>query len=303
MTTDNELDNYHENVSQLDKYLATPGLLNTLEWRPAKNGHSVFEKTDETHFIGIVVGSVAEYRLNAGTRGNYINSTYGSLPKAKYQFYLTKPIVQAFRADFDRAFDLLNGLQNQVAHTTHKKDMLFEQSGGRMIRFTKSIFHKRSVRVRDSPPPVKRKLNEEEIEMNLEEMDEETKNWTVPEENEQELDAIKPDYRAIPLRVYSGDAFIEPTDVNNVLNGALVEVMFSIHHTFIKKQSGPQDSFQAEIEQVTVIKPRPPDLTRDPRAGRMTIGKRSRHLAKGKETENDGKPTTSYATAGPSKSD
>lgn len=57
--------------------------------------------------------------------------------------------------------------------------------------------------------------------MNLEEMDEETKNWTVPEENEQELDAIKPDYRAIPLRVYSGDAFIEPTDVNNVLNGAL----------------------------------------------------------------------------------
>lgn len=42
---------------------------------------------------------------------------------------------------------------------------------------------------------------------------------------------------------------MEPSNINDELEGALVEVLFSIYHTFIKKQSAsPVDSFQAETE-------------------------------------------------------
>ncbi|KIO10520.1 hypothetical protein M404DRAFT_98743, partial [Pisolithus tinctorius Marx 270] len=82
-----------------------------------------------------------------------------------------------------------------------------------------------------------------------------TKNWKVAKEFQRELDLLRKNYRALPLRVYKQNQFVEPSNVNDELEGALVEVWFSIYHTFIKKQSAsPVDSFQAETEHMRILK-------------------------------------------------
>lgn len=81
-------------------------------------------------------------------------------------------------------------------------------------------------------------------------------------------------------------------------SGILVEVLFSIHRTFIKKQSAlPVDSFQAETEHVQILKPRTlhPQQTKDPHAGPLTIRKQKRDLGKGKERETPHSNSTTYA--------
>jgi hypothetical protein len=61
-----------------------------------------------------------------------------------------------------------------------------------------------------------------------------------------------------PLRVYKDDKYIEPSDVNNVLKGSLVEIHFSLkHYRIFRRDEGTKafDSFNATIEQILVLKP------------------------------------------------
>ncbi|KAG1766495.1 hypothetical protein EV702DRAFT_1050663 [Suillus placidus] len=63
---------------------------------------------------------------------------------------------------------------------------------------------------------------------NATKMDEETKNWEIPDEFEKEFEGIKYNFRTERLPVYYEGISIQPTDVNDILNGALVEVEFTI---------------------------------------------------------------------------
>jgi hypothetical protein len=84
-------------------------------------------------------------------------------------------------------------------------------------------------------------------------VDSETEHWPIPTELRDELDVLKYEYRAKPLRVYVKDKFVEPTDVNDTIRGALVEVHFELHHYFIS--SDAYDSFNGVIEQILVLQP------------------------------------------------
>lgn len=84
-------------------------------------------------------------------------------------------------------------------------------------------------------------------------MDEETEHWPVPPRFRDELDSIKFEYRAMPLPVYLHDRFVEPAFVNDTVRGALVEIHFEFRHFAILKKV--QDSFNASIEQIIVIRP------------------------------------------------
>ncbi|KAG8215783.1 hypothetical protein J3R82DRAFT_7687 [Butyriboletus roseoflavus] len=68
-------------------------------------------------------------------------------------------------------------------------------------------------------------------------MDNDMKNWKVPDKFQSDLDEIKTTYKAEPLRVYLHDIFIEPTELEHVLVNALVKISFTIHHTYIKKDN------------------------------------------------------------------
>jgi hypothetical protein len=86
------------------------------------------------------------------------------------------------------------------------------------------------------------------------EIDEETNEWPVPSEFQEELDDIKETYQATPLKVYIGNKFVEPLDVCAALSNALVEMHFTIQHYRIAKESA-FDSFSAVIQQILVLKP------------------------------------------------
>jgi hypothetical protein len=81
-------------------------------------------------------------------------------------------------------------------------------------------------------------------------MDEETKNWPIADEFATEFDAIKYKFEAHPLPLYHHDHLVQPQHANEILNGAIVEVQFSIQHWHIKQF----DSFQATPHKITILK-------------------------------------------------
>ena len=91
-------------------------------------------------------------------------------------------------------------------------------------------------------------------------MDSETENWPVSSNLREELDRIKYEYCAQPLRVYRGDdSFVEPRDVNETIRGALVELHFELHHSC--NHTRDQDAFNGSIEQIIVLQPGKPRPT------------------------------------------
>lgn len=85
-------------------------------------------------------------------------------------------------------------------------------------------------------------------------IDEETEKWPVPTDFLDDLEAIKTTYMANPLKVYMGNQFIEPLDVTKALNGALVEVHFTVQQYRLTRKSGPVHAFSALVQQVLILK-------------------------------------------------
>jgi len=86
-------------------------------------------------------------------------------------------------------------------------------------------------------------------------VDGETEKWPLPSDFRGDLDDIKYEYCAVPLRVYRGDDFVEIVKVNDALRGgcALVELHFELPHLCMRQKN--QDLFNASIEQVLVDQP------------------------------------------------
>jgi len=86
------------------------------------------------------------------------------------------------------------------------------------------------------------------------EVDALTENWPVErDEHRQYVNEIKYKYRAVPLLVYQNEQFIDPVNVKNVVQQALVELHFKLQYFCIQKKS--QDLFNGSIEQVIVLQP------------------------------------------------
>jgi hypothetical protein len=84
-------------------------------------------------------------------------------------------------------------------------------------------------------------------------MDSETQRWPIPAKHKEKFESIKFDFMACPLGVYRETAFVELGDVNDALQGAIVEMFFSIRHYYL--QDKKFDTFQADMQQINIIKP------------------------------------------------
>jgi len=89
-------------------------------------------------------------------------------------------------------------------------------------------------------------------------MDEETLNWPVDAKYQDAIDLIKPEYCAVPLRLYHDEQFMEPLDTKEALQNALVEIHFTLSHTSLSNRQPAKDSFRANIEQIVVLKNKAP---------------------------------------------
>ncbi|KAG1774802.1 hypothetical protein EV702DRAFT_1199899 [Suillus placidus] len=151
-------------------------------------------------------------------------------------FHLTRPADHELAVDYDAGIATLEALQKRVERSGICKNMIIEDVTGKMIRLVKNVFVKQEKVVPDSPHG-----------MSVEDaprMDNETRDWPIPENFAIELDKIKYGYEAEPLPLYHDGHLVEPSHANDVINGAMVEVHFGILHWHI----GNFDSFQANVE-------------------------------------------------------
>jgi len=224
-----------------------------------------------------------------------LDSEFITLATAKFQLQLGRPIGTVFAIDYDKVLENAAKIQAQVASTQDRRNFIIPDGASRNLRFARKVFQKRDhiiteldqvylddhtdlhMKDKSNPANLAEKsgecstaqgkededhiatspeptvpINKEEGEV-AEAVDDETEHWPVPPRLREELNKIKFEYRAVPLAVYVNDTFIEPADVNNAIKGALVELHFELHHFAIRKKA--QDSFNATIEQIIVLRP------------------------------------------------
>lgn len=90
-------------------------------------------------------------------------------------------------------------------------------------------------------------------------MDETTDHWPIESKFVAHLNDIKCTHRATPLCVFLNNKIVDAHDVNDILEGALVEIQFELKHFSI--QTKKIESFNASIQQVQILRPgesRPP---------------------------------------------
>jgi hypothetical protein len=84
-------------------------------------------------------------------------------------------------------------------------------------------------------------------------MDTEMEKSPIPSKHRDEFNSMKFDFMACPLKVYRDKTFVEPRDVIGALTGAVVEVYFGMRHYYLRDKKC--DTFQAEIQQIRIVKP------------------------------------------------
>ncbi|KAG6374106.1 hypothetical protein JVT61DRAFT_4750 [Boletus reticuloceps] len=136
--------------------------------------------------------------------------------------------------------------------------MLLVDASGKMMRFAKSIFEERDKPLK-KPPNVHyyediMNVSETSEKVTEDVVDEETNNWPVEAKSKEALDEIKYTHCVLPLRVYKDEEYVKPRNVNAALRNSMVEVLFSVHHTYLGIQTPAHDTFRANIEQIKILK-------------------------------------------------
>ncbi|KAG0693310.1 hypothetical protein DFH29DRAFT_1007404 [Suillus ampliporus] len=121
--------------------------------------------------------------------------------------------------------------------------MIIKDVTGKMVRLVKNVFTTRVAVIPDSPHG--------QSQEDTPQMDDETRFWPIPDDFAKEFDDIKYSHLAHPLPLYDDGRLVEPSHVNEVINGAIVEVHFAIHHW----QIGNFSTFQANIQKITMLRP------------------------------------------------
>lgn len=138
-----DLVSHQATLHLLPYYGAHPDFVAGVGWRLGKNGHVLFDKKSKIAAVSTVVGRVLEYKLNCGPSGNYINSEYGSLQTAKYELHLEKPTETLFASDFDTVLKNLMSLQDLVAGTDDRRNLIVKEGEDFHLRFATKVFEKR----------------------------------------------------------------------------------------------------------------------------------------------------------------
>jgi len=132
---------HHTALKQNPNYAVHSQILQRAEWRPGGTGHIFTDKATDKPFIGIAVVHIVDFRLQCTPTGSFLESKYGTIEKAKYQFIGGRTHGKnGFDEDFARTHDLFNNIQNAITVSHNKKDLLLD---GQSIRFARNIFEKR----------------------------------------------------------------------------------------------------------------------------------------------------------------
>ncbi|KAG1873910.1 hypothetical protein F4604DRAFT_1765818 [Suillus subluteus] len=247
---------YHIKQSNVSSYAASPNFVPSTAWQHTLTSLEVVNE-DEEPFLATIVGRASTYHLRCGPAGNHFSGGMSPLEKTKFQFHICRPVNPELGADFTAA---INNLET-----------------GKMMCFASKVF---TTRVH-----VKYQAHRQNA-VNAPKMDEETRNWPIPDKLVRDFDALKYKFEAHPLPLYHEDHLVQPVHANKILNGAMVEVQFHIQHWRIKDI----DSFQATPQKVTIVKLGP---IRVPANYKRRIGDEDEEQPESKRTRLNAEASTS----------
>jgi hypothetical protein len=125
------------------EYCASSNFLENIEWRSQRNGQVLFDISGKCNLVASVVGRIIDHHFNCGPTGNYVNRNYGSLEGAKYQLHVSKPTGTPFAKDFEKVLQNLNTVQDQIASTPVRSNLIARVGTMDTVRFARSVFEKR----------------------------------------------------------------------------------------------------------------------------------------------------------------
>lgn len=231
---------YHERFASRDDSYASTTLCKRISWQHSANGLIIVDREDQTPFTGFIVGRVSPWNLKCGTTGNYLKK--GGLEKAKYQLHLMRPTDKILGRDFDAAITNLETMQKVAGTTGDHRNMVIRDVTGEMLRVTANVFEQRPARIPDSPDGKRAP--------DAPKMDSITESWVIPTDLEDQFELVKYTHRAVPLPVFEDGQAIPPLDANRTLDGALVEV----HFTVLQWHVQGYDTFLAKAGRINILK-------------------------------------------------
>ncbi|KAF4570150.1 hypothetical protein EYR36_009956 [Pleurotus pulmonarius] len=260
MTTQTQLgtEAHRERLLKMDTYLGRTGGIRGLEWCVSNGQKFVMKRYRDSEWIEpaefLLVGQVRYETKSLGPLGTYNpNSKTRELERAKIVFFLEKPSDPGYGKDYVSGVRILKDLQKAGGEHKVQKDMLQEQGPTTFVRLVVSLFRSKEWEEEEQDVP------EEEIE------DDPSKpsyyptayNWPYESKHSSAFEEKLATHIFQPFNAFNlNKGRINPKDYRTFLPGCLVEVKFTIHAWHF---SG-NDSFNAEVVQLLVLRPKLPNM-------------------------------------------
>ncbi|KAJ7467138.1 hypothetical protein FB451DRAFT_1178370 [Mycena latifolia] len=184
----------------------------------------------------IVIGMASETGMWLSPTGNWSPASKYSKPfkDAKYTFSITKPVNDpTFAPDFPVSITALKKTQTTISKTGINNWFIVKDGSDDAIRFATHVFETKNP---DADPTT------------------DLLTWPVKTEAREALEEISQEYNIREFVVYDTDqSRIDPLDIAGKLKGSIVECSFKLKHYSFRTD----DSFNAEIEQVVILRPHP----------------------------------------------
>ncbi|KAF9489724.1 hypothetical protein BDN71DRAFT_1511874 [Pleurotus eryngii] len=216
-------------------YIGSENALTDSAWSYLEYGNTWMRSIDGEIVEGslMIVGTVASEGSDLGVMGTY-DFERNNLGLATWHFLLEQPSATCFSSDFARAVFKLDLLQGLISKSGVNKGVVRRRAGSSVVAFGSPLFVKKGS-------------------TSVEECDEV---WPVPYASHTRFRAMLDGYVFKPLRVTNRVGVPIPAkDWAAQLPGALVEVTFSLHHSYSAKEKS--DDYAAWAKAVRVIKAAP----------------------------------------------
>ena len=141
---EHDLQTYRANLMRTPSYCACPVFLSGVGWQVEDSGDVLVDKLSNANTVAIVVGRVSNQRFFVTPNGNYGTANkFGDISKSKFLFIIGKPMDTPFAGDFDKALDILVKIQNQMASTPKRLNLITSDGRNKFLRFTRNVFEQR----------------------------------------------------------------------------------------------------------------------------------------------------------------
>ncbi|TFK69979.1 hypothetical protein BDN72DRAFT_878139 [Pluteus cervinus] len=228
---------YRQGLLASDNYIGRSDSADNLQWAN-ENGADVLEFiSSSTPANLVVVGQVVPGRSYLGPAGNTgVGTEYRvDLESAKQALTIRRTVLNLLGKDWSKGVETIGTVQEDIARTTDGFGKVDKNGRSSELKLARKLWIKRDV-----------PLGKDD------EIDAETDKWPIPDEHLHAFNRVKMISRINRVPVYDiDDNLLRPDQVTSSLENALVEVVFTMKHYYIKKDN--RDIYVSDMKQVRIL--------------------------------------------------